>query len=150
MCQEAVNDVDCEVEGFRQQMEALVHLEKPIDEYSTHSPFELLLMFHVFRVRHSVLLNFFHVIEDFVDVFRHHQWIPSVLIVHLSDLLLKFTLVDIFVDIGKRLTLDFVLFLDYLPLSVQVKDVRLLHSGFHVLFLDVDLGGFVLINNGIF
>jgi hypothetical protein len=57
MSEEAVHDVDSNPEGLGQHVVAKVNLEEPVDKCLTHSPGDLVLVIHVCRARHDVVLT---------------------------------------------------------------------------------------------
>lgn len=55
--QEAVDDVDGKEEGFGEQAELVVNLDEPVDKNAAHLPLQVLLVVHVVRVGHGLLLR---------------------------------------------------------------------------------------------
>ena len=88
--EEAVDDVDCQEEGLRQQPKTRVNLEKPVNKDAAHLPLELILAIHVVRVGKGGDLKFLHVVEDLVHVLGNHERVIKVLFVEVLCLLGQF------------------------------------------------------------
>lgn len=87
---EAVDDVDSQEEGLRQQPKARVNLQKPVDKDATHLPFEFVLAVHVVGVGESGDLKLLHVVKDFVHVLSDHERIIKIFRVEVLGLFRKF------------------------------------------------------------